>query len=410
MLSSLRRRAACLLVLASLAAAFGLAGPASAADLGFSVPTPSSDPFYTPPSPLPAGKAGDVLRSRQVDVYAEPLRIVPVPVRAWQVLYRSTSATGQPIAVSGTLLVPPTPWTTGARPLVSYAVGTHGLGDSCAPSYKLRTGTENEEALIAQALLKGWAVVITDYAGLGTPGGHTYAVGQAEGPAMLDAIRAAQQLPGTGLAAGGPAAVWGYSQGGQAAAFAGELQPTYAPDVHLVGIAAGGVPADLEKLARANDGAPWFGLVLGAAVGLSTAYQDVPFDGILNDAGRAAVAQVRTACVVELATAFAFHHLGDYLTVPDPLADPHWQARLAENHAGRHAPTAPVLVYHGINDEIIPLSVGEQLRADYCGLGATVDWTAFPLSEHITGDIVGAPFALSWLADRFAARPTAGSC
>jgi hypothetical protein len=131
-----------------------------------------------------------------LEVFAEPLRLLPAPVRAWQLLYRSTSATGDPNAVSGTLLVPPTPWTDGPRPLVTCAVGTHGIGDSCAPSYKLRTGTENEIALISQALFKGWAVVLTDYEGLGTPGTHTYATGQSEGRTVLDAARAASKVPG----------------------------------------------------------------------------------------------------------------------------------------------------------------------------------------------------------------------
>jgi hypothetical protein len=396
-----------LAVLAVLAAA-----PASASAAASGIPAPSDDPFYTPPDPLPPGDPGDVLRQREVDVHAEPLTQLPLPVDAWQILYRSTSATGAANAVSGTVLVPRTPWpaTRGPRPLVSYAVGTHGLGDSCAPSYKLRTGTENEIALIGQALLAGWAVVLTDYEGLGTPSQHTYAVGRSEGHAVLDAARAASRVPGAGLSPSGPVGLFGYSQGGQATTFAGELAPSYAPELNLVGVATGGVPADLEAVARFNDGNVGFSLVLGAAVGYAAAYPDVPFTEILNDTGRATVPRVAKACTVELATIAPLRRLRDFVTVPDPLADPRWQARLADNRAGTRAPAAPVYLYHGTADELIPIAVGRQLRAQWCGLGVSVRWQEIPLAEHILGVAVGGPAALTWLGDRFADKPLTSNC
>lgn len=383
--------------------------PVSAGTLPQAPAAPSGDPFYTAPADL-SGEPGDILRSRAVEVYAEPLRVLPAPVRAWQLLYRSTSATGEPNAVSGTLLVPPAPWHDGARPLVSYAVGTHGMGDSCAPSYKLRTGTENEIALIAQALTRGWAVIVTDYEGLGTPGTHTYATGRSEGRAVLDAARAASSVPGTGLSAAGPVGVFGYSQGGQAAAFAAELQPTYAPDVPLAGVAAGGVPADLADVARFNDGGPFFGLVLGAATGLASAYPDVPFAEILNERGRATVERIEDACVAELGAAAPFARLEDFVTVPEPLSLPAWEARLAENRAGTNRPGAPMYLYHGTFDELIPFSVGRELKERYCDLGSTVRWQPVPLAEHITGVAVAGPVAMNWLGGRFAGRTVRSSC
>jgi hypothetical protein len=373
-------------------------------------PTPAEDPFYTPPNPLPAVAPGEILRLRTVEVFAEPLRLLPAPVRAWQLLYRSTSATGDPNAVSGTLLVPPTPWTDGPRPLVTYAVGTHGIGDSCAPSYKLRTGTENEIALIAQALVKGWAVVLTDYEGLGTPGTHTYATGQSEGRAVLDAARATSKVPGAGLSPAGPVGVFGYSQGGQAAAFAAELQPSYAPDVRLAGVAAGGVPADLEEVARFNDGGAAFGLVIGAATGLATAYPDVPFAEILNDRGRELVERVEQACVVELGAAAPFAELQDFVTIADPLAEPRWQARLAENRAGQQRPGAPIFLYHATFDELIPFRTGKELLGRYCDLDTTVQWQPIPLAEHIIGVSVGGPIAMEWLGNRFTGAPVQETC
>ncbi|WP_460438004.1 lipase family protein [Amycolatopsis stemonae] len=350
-------------------------------------------------TPVAQADPGVLLSAQPTTVFLGPF---PAPVKAWHLLYRSTSATGEPNAVSGTLLVPPAPWAGGGpRPLITYAVGTHGLGDQCAPSRLLAQGTENESALLAQALSRGWAVVVTDYEGLGTPGTHTYAVGQSEGRAVLDAARAASRVPGAGLSPSGPVGVFGYSQGGQAAAFAAELQGSYAPSLHVVGVAAGGVPADLNAVFRANDGGAAFGLVLGAATGFAAAYPDVPFASILNDRGREAVARVSRACTIELGAAAPFAHLQDFVTVPDPIHEPHWQARLAANHLGTVAPKAPVFLYHGTLDELIPFSVGEELRDRWKSLGASVTWQEFPLLEHIGGVSVGGPVALTWLGTKF---------
>jgi hypothetical protein len=346
-----------------------------------------------PPAQAAPSQPGELLEYKSV--------IATAPAKAWKLLYRSTSATGQQNAVSGILLVPHSPWTNGPRPLVSYAVGTHGLGDRCAPSTRLTNGSENEVLLMSQALSRGWAVVVTDYEGLGTPGTHTYAVGQSEGRAVLDAARAAARVPGAGLSATGPVGVFGYSQGGQAAAFAGELQPAYAPDVNLVGVAEGGVPADLNAVMKFNDGGAAFGLVLGAAVGYSTAYPELPFNDFLNAHGERAVAKVKEACVVELGAAAPFARLNDFTTVPDVAADPRWQTRLAENYAGKTKPGAPVYLYHASLDELIPLSVGKGLRDRYLALGADVTWQEFPLLEHIGGVSTGGPVAMSWLGTKF---------
>ncbi|MET0796278.1 MAG: lipase, partial [Rhodococcus sp. (in: high G+C Gram-positive bacteria)] len=100
--------------------------------------------FYTPPSELPAGANGDLIKSEP-----SPLLLsVPGSNGAWpatatKIMYRSEDAKGAPVAVTGTFLEPSNPWTgQGARPLVAAAVGTHGQGDQCAPSKLFNTGIE----------------------------------------------------------------------------------------------------------------------------------------------------------------------------------------------------------------------------------------------------------------------------
>ncbi|HLF41389.1 MAG TPA: lipase family protein, partial [Acidimicrobiia bacterium] len=378
----------------SAAAAAAVAPVAGGAD---DIPPPAQDAFYQAPSPLPAGEPGTIIRSRPVTVRSGFAGVDYQPVLAWQVLYRSTSALGEPVAVSGTVIVPDRPWGDGPRPLVTYAVGTHGLGDQCAPSYELRTGAEGERGLLGQALQRGWAVVVTDYEGLGTPGTHTYAVGVAEGHAVLDAAWAAQRLPEAGLAADGPVGIWGYSQGGQAASWAGELAPAYAAELQVAGVAAGGVPADLVAVTRNVDGGPAAGLVVAGAVGYDSAYPELGLASLLNAEGKAAAAQVAASCTEEIVAQHPFRRMADYTTVADPLAEPRFAARLAENRAGTRAPGAPVLVYHGTADELIPVGIGRQLADDYCRLGAAVRWQELPLLGHVQAAMAGAPVAVSWL-------------
>jgi hypothetical protein len=379
-------------------------------------PTPDKDAFYTPPSPLPTGTPGAVIRSRASTFTLDPVNRTPVPgVKAWQVLYRSQSAGGSPIATSGTVLVPSTPYLgLGSRPLVTYAVGTRGIGDPCAPSYTLSQGTDYEGLFISALLARGWAVAVTDYQGLGTPGPHTYMVGPAQGRAVLDVARAALRLPGTGLTSTTPIGIMGYSQGGGAAGWAGQLAPTYAPELRVKGIAAGGVPGDLIATADFLEGGPGVALAFLAAVGFDAAYSELDLETYLNARGQDLLARARSLCLVsadgvkDLVTT-AFTHRTDYVTT-DPLATTAWRSRLDASRLGGVAPTAPVFQYHALLDELVPYPQAAQTRARWCAKGANVTWATIPLAEHVKGIIDGAPLAMDFLSARFAGIPIPSTC
>ena len=195
--------------LAVLAAALAVAVPAAA---------PAS-PFHVPPDPLPPGAPGDVIRSA-------PVRLAALPgVRAWRVLYRSTTATGGATAVSGIVAVPPRRRGVGGS-LVGIAPGFPGMADRCAPSRTMPKEPSSETPLLAMLLERGHAVALTDYEGLGTPGEHRYVVGASEAHAVLDVLRAARRLPEAAIDPAGPAVVTGYSQGGHAAMFTADTMPT----------------------------------------------------------------------------------------------------------------------------------------------------------------------------------------
>ncbi|MFJ6937241.1 lipase family protein [Streptomyces sp. NPDC101132] len=353
-----------------------------------------------------AGAPGDL-------VGVAPSAFHPLPgqwtdTKAWKIHYRSTTADGAPNVVSGTVIVPQD-GRTGPRPLITYAVGTVGMGDSCAPSNNLPHGTAMEANLIQQLTLRGWAVAVTDYEGLGTPGVHTYTVGPSAGHAMLDAARAAQKLTAAGLSADGPVGIMGYSQGGQAASWAAELHGSYAPELKVKGTATGGVPADLLKVADFNNGSYGSGLIFMAAAGQDAAFPELRLDAYLNPAGRALVGFFKENCVAVDSVAGSFKRISD-LTTSNPLQQPDWQARLNQSKLGRTAPAAPVYQYHALGDELIPYSVGRQLRADWCAKGANVHWETIWVGEHVSGVITEAVEAGDWLADRFAGRTASANC
>ena len=214
----------------------------------------------------------------------------------------------------------------GPRPLIVYGPGTQGQGDQCAPSRQFNQGIHwrpfldlafnYEELFVSTMVARGFAIVMTDYQGLGTPGLHTYVDRVPQADAMLDAARAAKKLPDTSLNPHGPLAFWGYSQGGGAAAAAAELASSYAPELNVVGTYAGAPPADLKELFPYADGSVLVGVVGYALNSVITAYPEHA-DAIrskLTPRGEDMLFKVPDQCVAETLTKFMFRHLQPYFT------------------------------------------------------------------------------------------------
>jgi hypothetical protein len=394
---------------ATLALAAGVLTGSGPATAGLSLPAasqdvlvePDADDFYRPPPGFESAAPGTVFRSRPVTVKGLGLT---VPVDAHQFLARSSDAHDVPVAVAGTVMVPVTPY-PGSRPLVSYQPAIDSLGDQCNPSYTLRAGTQYELPLMMLALAHGWAVVVTDYQGPD----DSFAAGRMEGHGVLDGIRAALALPEAGLGgAGTPVGLWGYSGGGLASSWAAELQPGYAPELNVVGVASGGTPSDLIAAARQIDGGLASGLELLASVGLMRAYPEML--SLLNDEGRQMVDQIGDMCVGDATGAFPYRRLNEFTVAEDPLSEPVTVEVMEKNHLGRQAPGAPVFLYHSVLDELIPFSTARQLRADWCDRGVAVAFYADLLSEHSSLAVTGAPLAVSYLGSRFAGLPAPDTC
>jgi hypothetical protein len=191
--------------------------------------------FYQ--APAPKGPAGQLIRSEPLDRALAP----KAAAQSLRMLYSSTNGFGsrRPIATSGAVYLPRGDAPAGGWPVIAWAHGTTGVADICAPSF---AGVSAEDdRYLGGWLQHGYAVVATDYQGLGTPGPHPYMAARAAAFSVLDAVRAARQIE-PHLAR--QTIVVGQSQGAHAALATGLYQPGYAPDVFLAGVVATGTPGE----------------------------------------------------------------------------------------------------------------------------------------------------------------------
>lgn len=396
------------LLVALLIGCFGAGSAIAAPTVG-----PSGESFYTPPSPLPSGSPGTLIWYRSTTV---SLGSSAPAVNAYDVLYLSTDEVGNPDVVSGTVIVPTSAWSgSGARPVVDYAWGTQGLGHSCAASEQLTAGTEYDAASAVAALKKGYAVVATDYQGYTNGSLPSYVAGGAEGNAVLDVMRAAEQIPGGGISASAKVAIWGYSQGGGAATWAGILQPTYAPDINLIGVAAGGVPADLDALTSFANGSVDSAFVMYSLIGFTQAYKSIGLTPatLFNAQGLAFANQLETSgCALsQIGPPNSDQNIDQYLntSLETIESDPVLSSVINNNDLGSTPLTVPYYQYSGQYDEFVPLLQQIALKQQFCQEGVTDDYHLYP-GDHLLTDPIATGDVTTWIANLLAGKAAPSTC
>jgi pimeloyl-ACP methyl ester carboxylesterase len=371
----------------------------STTSAAFSAPVAPPGDLYQPPSPLPAGKPGEIIWAERVNgINFQP------PQTVWRFLYHSQDRTGRDVAVSAFAIVPDSAAPAGGRPVYAWAHGTAGLGDQCAPSRDVK----NNIPSFAGEVAGGNALVVaTDYEGLGTPGNHTYLVGRAEGQAVLDSIRAAAALPNAGPV--GDVVLAGQSQGGGAALFAAQLAPSYAPELHLDGVLASAPAAELEQLATTESSSPYRGLLLLVASGFQAAYPTFDPSTFLTPAAVADLAKVANECVDATVSRYQQSSSSKVVTI-DPSKVPAVTDLLVENSPGATAPDVPVLIVQGDHDEQIPVAVSASLAAKYCALGVAVQRSVYTGASHDGVLDAAHDDIVKWLNARYQHQTAPRSC
>lgn len=370
-------------------------------------------PFYATPDPLPDGPLGEVLRMEEITEGVDLTNGT-----AWRILYRTEDPDGTPRVSGGRLFVPTAPAPPGGRPVVSWAHPTTGMGDACAPSR-----TPKPTALmdwLPAMLDRGWVVVATDYAGLGTDGVESYLIAESEVRDVVNAVRAARNVPEA--AASGTYGVFGHSQGGHAALWAGTLAPAYAPELSLVGVAGAAPAAPLAGLVEVlwESDLAW---LIGAEVAVSypANYPDLDPADVLTPDGLGAYAELAEKCLDAggLESEIRERFQGDFYA-RNPLEDPSWGPVLREQSAPAVPAAVPVLVTQSVNDGVIASDVIARMTDEWCAAGSVIDtvWLG-PLRgsmakpavlTHIYEGAVGGAIATTWLEGRFAGTPAPTSC
>ncbi len=406
----------------SIAMALPLAGQASAgpddtpgtagAKTLTDTPEPERPAFYEPPENIPA-EPGTIIRSEKAPLLLDPFDLSSKVVTATRVMYSSTDGEGNPIAVTGTVFEPTTAYKgKSERPLISYAPGTQGMGDRCAPSRQMEDFFEYEGIGIARTVSRGYAVAMTDYQGLGTPGTHTYVAREAQGRATLDMARAAKNLEETELDDTNPIGLMGYSQGGGAAAAAAELAGEYAPDLDIKGSAVGAPTAHLDQVGEQIDSGLYSAFALFAVLGLATSERIDPAP-YLNEEGKEIASKVEDACVFDLFE-YANKDTSQYTTsgkkLSELLAEEPFASAIEEQRLGKQAPNAPVVINHSVGDDVIPYKGGKQLGGDWCDQGTRVSFNAGVIPTHLGGFVPHIEKSMYFFEKRFSGQNTLSSC
>jgi hypothetical protein len=415
------------------AAVFGLllwaalAAPAARA----AVPTPEQDPFYTyqGSTPLASIAPGTVLKTRTLAYHVAGL---PLPVKAVQLLYRSTGETGQPTVNVTSVLEPPL--TSGATNVVAYQSFYDSLNTDDEPSYAISGGLTlggvipNIEALlIAPQLAAGRAVVVADTEGETAD----FAAGPEYGMNTLDSLRAALKSPATRLAGSQKIGLIGYSGGAIATEWAAELAPSYAPslDRRIVGASFGGVLVEpAHNLHYVNGSSVWAGVTPMSIIGISRAFH-ISLTPYLSEYGLELYEKLQKASIIQV--------LGKYPGLTwEQMAKPQYQSPESipiydkvANHLIMGAggtPTAPLLIAQGANGELEGTS-GDQpgigpgdgvmiagdvrtLAREYCQRGVTVQYDQYDELAHVETAGPWLTTTLPWLSDRFAGTPAPQDC
>jgi pimeloyl-ACP methyl ester carboxylesterase len=385
-----------------------LAAAAAAAAHGANASKPSSPRvgpaglrFYSP-SKLPAGPHGTLIWER-------PFHGVAALKGAnnYLVLYKQTGVSGKQVPVSGIVSIPKGKAPKRGWQVVTYAHGTTGIADQCAPSRDSgpSSGADNADTGIAPLLgswiKRGYAVVRTDYEGLATPGPHPYLIGRSEGDGVLDIVTAAQQLD---PAVSNRVIISGHSQGGHAALWAAALAPNYTPGLHVLGTVAFAPQSHTADEASLLKSLSSPGLTPLAAMilrGVDVADSSLNVNSLVTPSGKALYPKTLTTCLQQLESPSSLGGLPlNRLVSPTANLDPAIR-QIAANDPDHLRIRGPVLLEQGLADGTVFPQFDEALSHELAKNGAKVTYHTWPGASHGGVLISSAKDATAFLTAHF---------
>ena len=361
---------------------------------------PTTEFYKVDGQPAPA-QPGTLVRSEPAREYA-----LPSGVSATRILYHSRTANDQDGLSSGVVLVPYGQPPKDGWPLLAWSHGTSGVARNCAPSL-MKNLFYNWEGLFEYVMM-GYAVVASDYVGLGTAGRHAYIDMLSNGTDVVYSVPAAQ------AAVPNLSKKWlviGHSQGGLASLGAAQLEAKI-KDSNFLGTVALAGASDLEDSigSAMKTKAPLLnGLVAFWVYGVKTVYPQVEIKDILTDKA----ADLYSRSVEDGCSAAS----GAFAALPtDEMLRPGWQANqyvkqfLARNQPGMQPVYGPLLLIGGGDDPIFTPSAAKKVVERLCARGARVQSKVYPSLSH--DPVVYGSFRdqMDWISARFAERQAPTNC
>jgi hypothetical protein len=350
--------------------------------------------FYETPEPLPAGKPGELIRAEQAYEYH-----LSYEASTFRILYHSRSPQGKDVAVSGVVLVPDGEPPAGGWPVIAWAHDFVGSARQCAPSLLKNL---NEGPLLSMYASLGYAVIASDYAGLGT--NFQFAVFDTRSNALdliysIPAARAA--LPQLGK----KWVVAGYSQGAIVAVGVSEAVGEIGDSNYLGAVSVAGVAEPEEMFERFAKG-PEHSKLVFLAQGVKTVYPEFRIEEILTERAMTLYRSISHVCQVRLGPA----------VVQTELIKPAWENNAyvkkfwERNRLGGRAAYGPLLVISGDVDAAVPAELTARAVGQLCAKKDRVLFVRYAGldASGVLGNSVSEQ--ISWIKARFSGLPAPSNC
>jgi hypothetical protein len=359
-------------------------------------------PFYQPPA-LKDTVPGDLLRKESFAGYH-----LPKGARAVRILYHSLDAHGKDVATSGVVLIPAGKAPATGWPVIAWAHGTTGVARICAPT--LDTNLSYGEEGLMPMVRAGFAVIATDYHGLGTPGPHQYLNKTAQTNDVVYSVPAAHQ------AVEGLDSRWvvvGHSQGGFAAWGVDELEAKRQDKGFLgaIAVAAGGNPGLwLASIAKAGLEAEMY--LPYVAFALHAVHPEFRVEQMLSPPAMKLYAGVTTqGCFNYAYGAVLDAHITEPFLRPNGWQDtPAAKAFIDANVLGKAPIGKPLLLIAGDADRSVPYAVVQDSMKDACAAHLPITLKTYPGLDHDPTMDKSTPEQLAWVRARYAGEATTSNC
>jgi hypothetical protein len=338
----------------------------------------------------------------------DPALSVTGAAAAYRILYSTIDQHNSPAVSTAAVFLPHGSAPMGGWPVIAWAHGTVGLGDDCAPSAQPRSERDNE--YLSHWLDQGYAVVGSDYAGLGTPGLMSYLNSTATAHSVVDSVIAMHEM---GLPLSSQWFVVGQSQGGAAAVDTARRATEFSRGTGLDyrGVVATGTPANVQSIVATAG--PDMTLPAGTGpaansytgyilAGLRDARPDIDVNSVLTPAGLDAVTKAETLCKADLDKALAGMTPADFFRAPLaslPGISDALQAYMGTAVSGYDR---PIFLGVGLEDADVPPKLTLQFNDQLMANGQDVTLRTYPEADHSGAVLASLPDSTPFLHAQFA--------